>query len=64
MPFESRPVHRSPAYRACSEKVLAPRKVIHNFGNVVEGVGEFPWIRPATVPETGVVRRDEVLVVR
>ena len=36
-------------------------KVIHDLGDVIEGVGKFFRVRPVAVSEARVVRRDEMI---
>src|SRR5712671_1859895 len=39
-------------------------EALHDLGAVVERIGEFFWIRPVAVSETGVVRRDKMIAIR
>ena len=38
-------------------------EVIHDFGDVVEGVGEFFGVRPIATPEARIIGRDEVIAI-
>ena len=39
-------------------------EVAHDLGDVIERVREFFRVRPIAVPETGIIRRDEVITIR
>src|SRR5580704_1357080 len=38
-------------------------EVIHGFGDAIKRVCEFFRVRPVTVPETGIIGRDKVIVI-
>ena len=38
-------------------------EVIHGFGDVIEGVGEFFRVWPLTVPEAGIIGCDQVIAI-
>jgi hypothetical protein len=38
-------------------------EMIHDLGVVIEGIGEYFWVRPVAVSETRVIGRDKVIVI-